>query len=378
MTPDPARASLEASLAALVARDYCVLTGRGAAAIYVALKALGQPPGKVILPAILCPSPANVVLYAGFEPLFCDIRLEDFAADVKSIEALLAKHADVVGIICVHLYGQPEDMDSLLALARGRGLFVVEDAAQSLGGADAGRPLGSMGDVSILSFGHTKIIDARWGGAALTNDPRLARRLRELERELPPCPSDIELRFDAYRRRYYEYKELAEADAGAHELYRALPRDFRDIYLFRFDDQWSEPIALRLTGLDDAVALRRRNAGLYAGALRHDLVHLPKPRGGGVPWRFSLLLPDALQQPVTRGLRSRGIDVSNWYPSLHRWYESAQDADLLVNALSFERRVVNLWVDEAKDAQYIGRTAAAMIETIEECRQRLAASETDA
>jgi len=170
---------LEDRLCAYFGRKHCCVTGRGATAIYLALRALPLKAGKVVLPAVVCPSPANAAMYAGFDPTFCDVSLQDYNMDVSSLEQVLSQYDDVVAVMPVHLYGYPADMDEIIGVARRKGLYVIEDAAQAMGGKYKGKKLGSLGDMSIISFGHTKILDIGWGGAVLTDDEGLAKGIRE-------------------------------------------------------------------------------------------------------------------------------------------------------------------------------------------------------
>ncbi|HYR57690.1 MAG TPA: DegT/DnrJ/EryC1/StrS family aminotransferase, partial [Chthoniobacteraceae bacterium] len=78
MTATHAIERLEARLCDQLGRRHCIVAGRGATAIYLALRALPAKRGKVVLPSILCPSPASAALYAGLEPIFCDVSLSDF------------------------------------------------------------------------------------------------------------------------------------------------------------------------------------------------------------------------------------------------------------------------------------------------------------
>lgn len=354
--------ALEYRLAALLGRRHCVVTGSGASAIYLALRALGRPGGKVVLPAVMCPAPANAALYAGLEPIFCDVRLEDFNLDPAALEQVLAAHRDVVAVMPVHLYGQAAPMDEISTIARARGLPVIEDAAQALGGSYHGRPLGSLGEISILSFGHTKTVDAGQGGAALTDDDDLAARLRAACATLPPCPAHLDALQAEYRRVYYTLKPLADASSRLDDLFLPLPALYRDLHLFALDPARVASIAAALDQLAGFVAARRSNAMRYRLALDGGGFHLPRHDGEAAPWRFSFLVGAGRTAALTATLRSEGIDVSNWYPALHRWYASGrtQERGLFPIADRIAREVVNLWVEPNCTPVQIERTCAAI------------------
>jgi perosamine synthetase len=154
--------------------------------------------GKVIVPAVISPSVPSTVLYSGYDPVFCDINRYDFNMDTDSLKEVIENCDDVKGILAVHLYGQPSDMDKILKIAKKYDLFVVEDAAQALGGEYKNRKLGSLGDASILSFGHTKIIDRAQGGAVLTNRDDICHLVKKELEKIPPYSKDVENRKTLY------------------------------------------------------------------------------------------------------------------------------------------------------------------------------------
>lgn len=354
---------LQDRLAASLGRRHCYLVGRGATAIYLALRALPVNRGKVVLPAIVCPSPANAVLYAGLEPVFCDINLDDYNMDIASLERLLAMHDDVVAIMPVHLYGHPADMEGIQRVASQHNLFVIEDAAQALGAEYGGRPVGAFGDLSVLSFGHTKILDVGWGGAVLCDDDSLAASVRQALAGLPQKPSDIARMSASYRTAYYALKSLSEMDERLNDLYLLFPSIYRNMYLFGFPPELADRISASLDCLPQIVLQRRENAQEYDRRLSHPLIRKPVCRPAGVPWRFSFLLAGGAQKLVTTGLRAAKIDVSNWYPPIYRWYPSGklQPGALFPNADFLGTHIINLWVDPSLKPGSIRRTCETLL-----------------
>jgi len=359
-------AELEQRIAGSLGRKHCCLVGRGATAIYLALRALPASRGKVVLPAVVCPSPANAVLYAGLEPVFCDINLDDYTLDIASLQRVLAMHDDIVAIMPVHLYGYPAEMDTIQAIARKRRLYVIEDAAQALGAGYHGKPVGNFGDFSIISFGHTKILDVGLGGAVLCDDDFLAATIRRALVEVPECPPAVSRRFADYRTVYYAIRNLCEMDEQLNDLYLPLPSIYRDMYLFRISLETVDKIAASLDLLPAIVEKRRRNAREYDRLLSHRLIRKPTYRHAGVPWRFSFLLSDNVQTALTAQLRAASVDVSNWYPPLYRWYASGkmQPQDLFPNADFLGKHIVNLWVDPSVETGSISRTCEILVDIL--------------
>ena len=146
----------------------------------MALSALGIGPGdEVIVPTMTYVATANAVVYCGATPVFVDSELQTWNIDPALVEERITTRTRA--IIVVHLYGHPADMDPILEVARRRGLFVVEDAAEAHGATYKGRKVGTLGDIATFSFYGNKIITTGEGGMVCTNDDTLARRVKQLK-----------------------------------------------------------------------------------------------------------------------------------------------------------------------------------------------------
>lgn len=168
--------------AALGARD-AVAVGNGTDAIHLALRAQGVGPGdEVVTTSISAAFSALAILHAGARPVFVDV--DPLTLNIDPAAAARALTPRTKALLPVHLYGHPADMDPLLALARERGLALVEDACQAHGARYRGRPVGTLAGeqgIGALSFYPTKNLGALGdGGAILVNDSEVAARLRRL------------------------------------------------------------------------------------------------------------------------------------------------------------------------------------------------------
>lgn len=159
---------------------HAVACCNGTTALHLALMALGVGPGdEVIVPTLTFVATANAVAHCGARPVFVDAEPATWNIDPQLIEARITSRTKA--IIAVHLLGHPADMDSIGAIARRHGLFVVEDAAQSPGARYKGRRVGSLGDIAAFSFFANKIITTGEGGMVVTNDDALAQKARLLK-----------------------------------------------------------------------------------------------------------------------------------------------------------------------------------------------------
>ena len=152
----------------------------GTAAVHLALMAFDIGPGdEIIVPTLTFVATANAVRYCGARPVFVDAEPETWNLDPSRIEAAITSRTR--GIIAVHLYGHPADMDPILAIARRHNLFVIEDAAEAPGATYKGRPIGSIGDIAAFSFYGNKILTTGEGGMVTTDRADLAEKVRRLK-----------------------------------------------------------------------------------------------------------------------------------------------------------------------------------------------------
>jgi perosamine synthetase len=157
--------------------EHAVATNNGTTALHLALVSLGLKPGdEVIVPTLTYIASANAVRYCGAIPVFVDNHVPTFNMDPDAIKAKITGRTK--GILPVHLYGHPVDLDPILQLAERNGLFVLEDAAEAVGARYKGRRLGGHGTCATFSFFGNKIITTGEGGMVTTNDGELAERLR--------------------------------------------------------------------------------------------------------------------------------------------------------------------------------------------------------
>lgn len=160
--------------------EHAVGVDNGTAALELALRALGLGPGdEVLVPANSFVATAAAVSFTGATPVFVDVDPATYNIDVGQLERHYGPRTRAVAP--VHLYGQPADMDPIMAFAAKNGLLVVEDACQAHGARYKGRRVGSFGHAAAFSFYPGKNLGAYGdGGAVVTDDPRLADEVRVL------------------------------------------------------------------------------------------------------------------------------------------------------------------------------------------------------
>jgi perosamine synthetase len=169
----------EQAIAQTLCVDECLSASNGTTALHLACLALGLKPGdEVIMPSLTYVASANAVAYCGAKPVFADCDLATWNATAEQIERAWTPRT--VGVLAVHLYGMPTDIENIAKLCKARGAWLLEDCAESLGATVSGKPTGSFGDASTFSFYGNKTISTGEGGALYVRDPERRRHARML------------------------------------------------------------------------------------------------------------------------------------------------------------------------------------------------------
>lgn len=182
----PEVAAFEKEMAAFCGVKHALSCANGTDALALGLMAKGVGPGDAVLvPSFTFAATAEVVAWVGATPVFVDSRADTYNMDPDSLEIALdtAKKANLkpVGIIPVDLFGQPADYDSIEAIAKHNGLWMMADAAQSFGASYRGVKAGNIGDMATTSFFPAKPLGCYGdGGAIFTNDDEVAAIIKSL------------------------------------------------------------------------------------------------------------------------------------------------------------------------------------------------------
>ena len=185
----------EKLIAKTVNCKFVIATNSGTSALHLALLSLGVKRGdEVLMPSLNYIASANACLYIGAIPHFVDIDNKTLSVDVIKLNTYLKKNSiikngicinkktkkKISSIICLHPFGHPCEINKILNVSRKFKLSVIEDAAEALGSYHKKKHLGTFGDIGILSFNGNKIITTGGGGAVLTNNPNIAKKVFQL------------------------------------------------------------------------------------------------------------------------------------------------------------------------------------------------------
>lgn len=168
ITQGPAIDRFEAAIAKRVGAKYAVAFNSGTAALHAAYFAAGIGAGdEVLVPAITFAATGNAALYLGATPVFVDVHLSSGLIDLSDAEQKVTPRTKM--IVAVDYAGRPADLAAARALAKKRGLVLIEDGAQSLGATYKGKPVGTQADMAMFSFHPVKSITTGEGGVIVTD-----------------------------------------------------------------------------------------------------------------------------------------------------------------------------------------------------------------
>lgn len=158
---------------------YCLPVSHCTAALHLAMLGLGIGPGdEVIVPDVTWVASVAPIAYVGATPVFADIEEKSWCLSPESFEKLITPKTKAV--VVVDLYGNMPNMDKILKIAKNKGIYVIEDAAEAMGAEYRGKKAGSFGDISTFSFNATKIIISGQGGMVTTNNKKLFDKIELL------------------------------------------------------------------------------------------------------------------------------------------------------------------------------------------------------
>jgi perosamine synthetase len=295
--------------------SYCgmragVAVTNGTVALELALAALELEPGsEVIMPSFTIVSCALAAIRNKLTPVYVDVEPDTWCIDPAQVEKSISARTKV--LMPVHMYGHPCDMSRLMAVARRRGLIVVEDAAQAhgatvqLGGNDdPWSRCGGIGDLSCFSFYSNKILTTGEGGMVLASDPKYIAKLQSL-------------------------RNLCFGSGNDRFIHTGIGTNARMTNL-----QAAIGVA-QVAKVDAAVARKRELARNYRRLITNPQVQHPTERSGvcNVYWMYGILVNEPLR--VAAHLKQRGIETRPFFTGLHaqpalREYQRSSDCSFPV------------------------------------------------
>ncbi len=297
--------AFEKAFAEYCGTKYCVGVGNGLDALMLALRALGIGAGdEVIVPSNTYIATALAVTYVGAKPVFVEPDIRTFNINPALIESAITPKTKA--IMPVHLYGQPCDMDPIMAVAKKHGLRIVEDCAQAHGAIYKGKKIGSFGDAAGFSFYPGKNLGALGdAGATVTNSEELAGKVRALGN----YGSD------------YKY----------HHIYKGCNS--------RLDELQAAFLAAKLPHLERMNVERRRIAQLYSEGIKNPKVITPYVMPDCTPvWHIYGIRCNE-REALEKHLNAKGIGTNKHYPIPMHMQGCYRDLEIKEGALPIAEEI---------------------------------------
>ncbi len=297
--------AFEKAFAEYCGTKYCVGVGNGLDALMLALKALGIGAGdEVIVPSNTYIATALAVTYVGAKPVFVEPDIRTFNINPALIESAITPKTKA--IMPVHLYGQPCDMDPIMAIAKKHGLRIVEDCAQAHGAIYKGKKIGTFGDAAGFSFYPGKNLGALGdAGATVTNDEVLAGKVRALGN----YGSD------------YKY----------HHIYKGCNS--------RLDELQAAFLAAKLPHLEKMNVERRRIAQMYTDGIKNPKVVTPYVMPECTPvWHIYGIRCNE-REALEKHLNEKGVGTNKHYPIPMHMQECYRDLEIKEGALPIAEEI---------------------------------------
>jgi perosamine synthetase len=298
------------AIAGYTGASHCSIYANGTVSLTGALIALGitNRTDEVIVPDYTMIASANAVIMAGATPVFADVERETICLDYESVRSVVTSNTKAIMLVSIN--GRyPKKLDEILAFCKERNIAVVEDAAQSLGCYHNGKHVGTYGDVGSFSFSMPKIITTGQGGALITNNADVYKK--------------IEL-----------VKNFGRESAGVD----------KHIFFgvnFKFTDLQAVIGIEQMKKVPDRVLLKKKNYKLLQQLLADvKEVTFIETLDGVTPWFNDILVPDVAA--LQTFLKQKGIGSRPFYPAIHTQAPYNQEDKTFPNAEYFASH--GLWL----------------------------------
>ena len=320
----------EETVASYAGTNYAVAVVNGTSALHISLIACQVQSGdEIILPTLTFIAPVNVVRYCGANPVFMDGDRDTLCLDVQKVADFLYSDGEqrddgftynkktnrrIKAIIPVHVFGHPCDMDAIAEVSRQFNIDIIEDATESLGSEYKGKRTGTFGKTGCFSYNGNKIITTGGGGMCVTNDEKIAKRIRHLITQAKCDPFE------------YDHDEIG--------------------YNYRLTNIQAALGIAQMERLEEYIQIKRENAQLYGELLADiELVDFLKEKAWSRSnyWFYTIRVPEEHKDPLMRYLLSKGIQVRPAWKLIHtlQMYKQYQTYQI-ENAISAYNRCINL------------------------------------
>ncbi len=321
--------------------DDLFLYWKGRVALYALLKAMGvEKDDEVILPAYSCVVVPNAILYLGAKPVYVDVDLDTYNANIQKIKDSITDKTKV--IICQNTFGLSSNVEEIVELAKLHQLYTIEDCTHGFGGLYHGEPNGSYCDAAFYSTQWNKPFSTGIGGFALVKNDRLRNALVEINKDLikPSFKKVMMLKVLYFVKKYFlkgftywtlvalyrflsKHNLVVGSSSGEEISSVNIPQD----YFMDISSAQIKAGLVNLSNFDKLLVLRSKNASIYTDYLiSKSKNHVPKNLFENHSFlKYPLLVSD--RERVMKEAEKQKIELGDWFNSpihpvqegFHKW-----------------------------------------------------------
>jgi dTDP-4-amino-4,6-dideoxygalactose transaminase len=333
-------------------KKYCLLTGNATTALYLSLKSLPNNIKKIGIINNSCIHVPISIILAKKKIVFIDINLKNFSFDFEDL-----KRKKIDAIIAIHSFGYKCDIEKLKSYSKKNKIFLIEDLAVAQGlDRNSKKPVGSFGEISILSFGKGKIIDAGGGGALLTDNLDIFNNISILNDDLDNCTNLKKKYMDQLSKihtKTYNQKYIFKNNINSFEYFRSKVKSHAKNFLFKFENFRAKKIYKKTLKINEYIKLRIKNyIDLYKelSQKKNDKYIFFKIKSSFIPWRFNIFFKENQDRNFAiKELLKKKINISSWYSGSDAFFDKNKN---LKNSKYVSNNILNIWINEEFKKSY--------------------------
>ena len=326
-----------------------LVLNRASTGIYLSLLAWSNS-GKILMPANICYSPIRVSIEAGYVVNF--FNCTNLTYDCRDVVRIANSDKNIKAILLPKLYGyEPKNIEYLNLLDANRKWLIIEDMAQTFGNKFILNNQSNVSVVTIYSFGESKFIDNFKAGLLICDSNQLYEKISEFYRCIPILSDELEIEID---KKDEANKLVARKSGDWYTYYTQLGKvDSRRFVL----KKESQPVPKIYKNIIESKKLNVFNKAELFRQKLSNISGVEVPREGDYNkenpvWRFTVLLEEARRNKLISILRAKSLPVSSWYQVVPLYLGLVDKKNVYESSL-FEKQVINFWVNEQVNTQYI-------------------------
>ena len=363
----------EKALKKLCERKYVLFTGNATTSLFLSLKSLNLKKGsRVMVSNNSCPHVPLSIYLAGLTPFFIDIDKNNFGMNVETLKKGI--NTKVKAIIAVHAYGNMCNIKEISKFCEKKRIPLIEDSALLLGVSANNKPIGSFGNISVLSFGKGKVIEAGDGGAIMTNDLQTFQKIKIFNDKLgfkkPSAKSQID-KMDHEHTEIYNNYYLKNKKNIIQKIYMSKALNKAKYLLYKFDRKLLRKIILNKKNINHIRKKRIENCRYLERKLKKiksNFFDLKKINKNSIPWRYNIFFhKERDRNYVLQNLLNKKLKISSWHPRLDIFFEKKKNKTNYSTTDILDKSILNIWINNEINRSYLDK----IVKNISLLRSRL-------